>query len=139
MTAGLADDVLVAVLDDVGDRLAGAGLAWALGGSASRRVRGADVVPRDVDLVVAADARPALARAFDDLRPATGRRPPAWRSAWLVWWRHPTGTTVEFIGGAAVVVDDVQVDLPPTDAVTVDWYGRSVPVSAPAVWDRLGA
>lgn len=44
---------------------------------------------------------------------------------------------VEFIGGAAVVVDDVEVDLPPTDVVTVDWHGRSIPVSAPAVWDRL--
>lgn len=137
MIARLTDDVLVAVLDDVGDRLAEAGVAWALGGSASRRVRGADVVPHDVDLVVAADARPALARTFDRLRPATGPRPPAWRSDWLVRWVHPTGVVVEFIGGAAVVVDDVQVDLPAADAITVDWHGRSVPISAPIVWDLL--
>ncbi len=131
------DHVLAQVLDDLDDRLGRAGIAWCLGGSGSRRVRGAAVVPADVDIVVAVDARPALAVALGPLTGAAGPRPTAWRSAWLARWRHPGGVMVECIGGAAVEVDGRREDLPPSRAVVVAWRGRDVPVSAPDVWDRL--
>lgn len=89
--------------------------------------------------MVPADAGDDLASVLGDLHPPDHPRPTDWRSAWLLVWRHPSGHDVEFIGGGVVVVDGVEVELPPSDVVTVDWHGRSVPVSAPAVWDRLAA
>ena len=40
---------------------------WWLGGSAALAVRGADVVPRDVDVVTSAAGAEELARRLDDL------------------------------------------------------------------------
>lgn len=135
---GIDDDLLARVLDDLDDRLDRAAVPWCLGGSAARRIRGANRRPRDVDVVVSADARDGLAAAVGNLRPPDHPAPGNWRSAWLRAWDRPDGVVVEFIGGAAVVLDGSVVDLPATPALHVDWHGRPRPISAPDTWDRLG-
>lgn len=135
---GIDDDRLAQVLDDLDDRLGRVGITWCLGGSASRRIRGADRTPRDVDVVVDAEVLDLLAAAVGGLRGPDHESPGNWRSVWLRAWHRPDGVVVEFIGGAAVVLDGSVVDLPATPAVHVDWHGRPRPISAPATWDRLG-
>ncbi len=134
---GIDDDRLARVLDDLGDRLGRAGIEWCLGGSAARRVRGADRAPRDLDVVVDAGAADALAAALGHLQPPDHPSPGNWRSAWLRAWHRSDGVMVEFIGGAAVVLDGQQVDLPSTPSTYVHWRGRPRPISDLAVWNRL--
>lgn len=131
------DEVLGTILDELGERLGSAGIAWTLGGSAGRRVRGVDVDPEDVDVMVADDSRDRLRQAFPGLGGSDHPPPPGWRSAWLRRWRHPAGPWVEFVGGAVVVVDGRPEVLAATDGTDVDWRGRTVRVSRPEVWDRL--
>lgn len=136
-SAGLDDQVLGEVLDDLAARMGEHAITWSLGGSASRRVRGGLRAPRDVDVLVDEDVADELVTAFGRLEPPDHLAPDNWRSAWLLVWRHPRGVDVEFIGGAAVLVDDDLVRLPGTPATYVRWQGRTVPISEPVVWDRL--
>jgi hypothetical protein len=90
-------------LDAVASRLAVARCDWFLAGSAALAVRGIDIVPRDLDLVVA-DASRAL-RALVDLQiePVTLNRPGAWIARWF--GRAFLRTRVEWIAGVDPALD----------------------------------
>jgi hypothetical protein len=90
-------------LDAVASRLAVARCDWFLAGSAALAVRGIDIVPRDLDLVVA-DASRAL-RALGDVQiePVTLSRPGAWIARWF--GRGFLHARVEWIAGVDPAID----------------------------------
>ena len=90
-------------LDAVAARLAVARCDWFLAGSAALAVRGIDIVPRDLDLVVA-DASAAL-RALGDIQiePVTLNRPGAWIARWF--GRGFLHARVEWVAGVDPAVD----------------------------------
>jgi hypothetical protein len=70
-------------LDAVASRLAVARCDWFLAGSAALAVRGIDIVPRDLDLVVA-DASTAIRALVDvQVEPVSLNRPGAWIARWF--------------------------------------------------------
>jgi hypothetical protein len=70
-------------LDTVALRLSAARADWFLAGSAALAVRGIDVVPRDLDLVVADAARAVEALADVQIEPVTVNRPGSWIARWF--------------------------------------------------------
>lgn len=90
-------------LDAVASRLYGARCDWFLAGSAALAVRGIDIVPRDLDLVVA-DASRAL-RALGDVQiePVSLNRPGAWIARWF--GRGFLHARVEWIAGVDPAID----------------------------------
>jgi len=70
-------------LDAVATRLRAARARWFLTGSAALAVRGIDVVPRDLDLVVREPERAVEALADVQTEPVTVNRPGAWIARWF--------------------------------------------------------
>ena len=90
-------------LEAVASRLEAAHCEWFLAGSAALAVRGIDVVPRDLDLVVA-DASRAL-RALGDvaIEPVSLNRAGAWIARWF--GRGFLRARVEWIAGVDPAID----------------------------------
>jgi hypothetical protein len=90
-------------LDAVAARLRAARTEWFLAGSAALAVRGVDVVPRDLDLVVT-DA-PDAVRALADVQvePVSVNRPGAWIARWF--GRAYLHARVEWIAGVDPAID----------------------------------
>jgi hypothetical protein len=70
-------------LDAVATRLQVVRVPWFLTGSAALAVRGVDVVPRDLDLVVADSSGAGLALADVQIEPVTENRPGSWIARWF--------------------------------------------------------
>ena len=120
------EDALIALLDRVGEMP----LAWYLVGSAALAVRGLDVMPGDIDLVVAARDVPAFALALRDVlvEPVTPIE------GWVVdcFGRAFHGAVIDIAGGV-----NGQADLPlPSDfgpvaaarLETIAWRGYELRV-----------
>jgi len=90
-------------LDAVASRLSAQRCGWFLAGSAALAVRGIDIVPRDLDLVVA-DASRAL-RALGDIQiePVSLNRAGAWIARWF--GRGFLHARVEWIAGVDPAID----------------------------------
>jgi hypothetical protein len=117
-------------LAEVCARFGSAGVDWWLAGSAALAVRGAAVVPRDLDLIVSgADSR----RAGDLF--ADGLIEPVSRAEWPLseWWgRVFAGARIEWAGGVTPAADEPDVtDFGLTAAAaleTIRWRGRDIRV-----------
>jgi hypothetical protein len=70
-------------LDAVAARLRSARARWFLAGSAALAVRGIDVVPRDLDLVVAEAPRAIEALGDVQTEPVSANRPGSWIARWF--------------------------------------------------------
>jgi hypothetical protein len=90
-------------LDAVAMRLHSARTGWYLAGSAALAVRGIDVVPRDLDLVV--DAASGAIRALGDVQtePVSANRPGSWIARWF--GRCFLQARVEWIAGVDPEID----------------------------------
>jgi hypothetical protein len=108
------------------DRLDAAGVDWWLTGSAALAVRGIDLAPRDLDLVVSDDGAAAASVAFDDalIEPTVAVH------GWFCRWfgRAWVGARVEWVGGVTAISDEPA----PTD------FGLVAAASLNAIrWDGL--
>jgi hypothetical protein len=90
-------------LDAVALRLRAARTSWFLAGSAALAVRGIDIVPRDLDLVVADAARAAEALADVQIEPVSVNRPGSWIARWF--GRGFLHARVEWIAGVDPEID----------------------------------
>jgi hypothetical protein len=90
-------------LDAVAARLTTARADWFLTGSAALAARGIDVVPRDLDLVVADPGVAARALVDVMIEPVTMNRPGAWIARWF--GRAFLHARVEWIAGVDPAVD----------------------------------
>jgi hypothetical protein len=91
-------------LHDAVRRLDGAGIDWWLVGSAALAVRGLQVEPRDIDLVISdADARRA-ADAFEDVLIEPAVETDGWISRWF--GRAWLSARVEWVAGVSPAVDE---------------------------------
>ena len=91
-------------LRETARRLDAAGVEWWLTGSAALAVRGVQVLPRDLDLVVSAEGAAAAATAFGDalIEPAVAVE--GWFCRW--WGRAWVGARVEWVGGVTESADE---------------------------------
>jgi len=122
-----------AALDGVCGRLESGGVDWWLCGSAALAVRGAAVVPRDLDLVVADADAVAVGGLLAD-----GLIEPVCPAGWPIskWWgRAFLHARVEWVGGVTPAADEPQVtDYGPTAANSLrairwrDWDVRVPPL-----------
>jgi hypothetical protein len=122
-----------AALDAVCRRLEPGGVDWWLCGSAALAVRGVAVIPRDLDLVVAAADAVAVGALLAD-----GLIEPVCSAGWPIsesWGRAFLHARVEWIGGVTPAADEPQVtDYGPTAANSLqavrwrDWEIRVPPL-----------
>jgi len=122
-----------AALDGVCGRLESGGVDWWLCGSAALAVRGAAVVPRDLDLVVADTDAVGVGGLLAD-----GLIEPVCPAGWPIskWWgRAFLHARVEWVGGVTPAADEPQVtDYGPTAANSLrairwrDWDVRVPPL-----------
>jgi hypothetical protein len=128
--AGLAPAAWRAALRLFLERVAGEDVDWWLAGSGALAVRGLEVEPRDLDVVVDARGARRLADLFADvlvepLVPVTD-----WFCEW--WCRAFPGARLEWLGGVLPSADDPEPsDFGPTAVrrlETVTWEGASVRV-----------
>jgi len=122
-----------AALNEVCRRLESGGVDWWLCGSAALAVRGAAVIPRDLDLVVADADAVAVGGLLAD-----GLIEPVCPAGWPIskWWgRAFLHARVEWIGGVTPAADQPQVtDYGPTAANNLqairwrDWDVRVPPL-----------
>jgi hypothetical protein len=90
-------------LDSVAIRLRASRTDWFLAGSAALAARGIDVVPRDLDLVVADPGGAVEALADLQIEPVSVNRPGAWIARWF--GRAFLHTRVEWIAGVDPEID----------------------------------
>jgi len=90
-------------LDAVANRLDTLRAEWFLVGTAALAARGIDIVPRDIDLVVADPALAARAFAEVQIEPVTVNRPGVWIARWF--GRAFLHTRVEWVAGVDPEVD----------------------------------
>jgi hypothetical protein len=90
-------------LDAVATRLRAARTDWFLAGSAALAVRGIDIVPRDLDLVVADAAAAVEAFAELQIEPVSVNRPGSWIAQWF--GRAFLHARVEWIAGVDPEID----------------------------------
>jgi len=90
-------------LDAVASRLSAQRCGWFLAGSAALAVRGIDIVPRDLDLVVADASRAIRALGDAQIEPVTLNRAGAWIARWFS--RGFLHARVEWIAGIDPVID----------------------------------
>lgn len=113
-------------------RVAGERVDWWLTGSAALAVRGADVAPRDLDIVTDGAAALRLADLLTDALVEPVVPVEGWICEW--WGRAFLGARVEWIGDVLVEVDDPEpVDFGPTAASsleTIEWRGRELRLPA---------
>jgi hypothetical protein len=122
-----------AALDGVCGRLESGGVDWWLCGSAALAARGAAIVPRDLDLVVADADAIAVGGLLAD-----GLVEPVCPAGWPIsrWWgRAFLHARVEWVGGVTPAADEPQVsDYGPTAANSLqairwrDWDVRVPPL-----------
>ena len=122
-----------AALDGVCGRLESGGVDWWLCGSAALAARGAAIVPRDLDLVVADADAIAVGGLLAD-----GLIEPVCPAGWPIsnWWgRAFLHARVEWVGGVTIAADEPQVsDYGPTAANSLqairwrDWDVRVPPL-----------
>jgi hypothetical protein len=110
-------------LRDAVRRLDGAGIDWWLAGSAALAVRGLQIEPRDIDLVISdTDARRA-AEAFEDVLIEPAVETDGWISRWF--GRAWLGARVEWVAGVSPAVDEpLPSDFGPAAAATlteIEW------------------
>ena len=129
-TAGLVAVPWQAALHDLVRLLDGEGIDWWLGGSAALAVRGLDVMPRDLDLIV--DAAGAI-RLGELLLPALVQpvqATPDWFCGWF--GRAFMHVRIEWVGAVNERADQPQVsDFGPTAArqlEVVAWNGHLIRV-----------
>jgi Phosphoribosyl-dephospho-CoA transferase MdcG len=119
------DDALELLLQRIG----GAGVDWWLTGSAALALRGAEVAPRDLDLVTDDTGAQLLAEHLADVL-VEPLQPADWFCRW--WGRAFLGARVEWVGGVGSTADEPE----PTDfglvaaesLETVAWRGHAVRV-----------
>ena len=117
-------------LRETARRLDGAGVEWWLTGSAALTVRGIDIVPRDLDLVVSDQGAAAAATAFDDalIEPAVAVE--GWFCKW--WGRAWVGARVEWVGAVTGAADEpVPTDFGPVAASSLNrirWNNLTISV-----------
>ncbi len=129
-TAGLTpipwERALLALLETV----EGHQLSWYLVGSAALAVRGVDVDPRDLDLVLDDAGAQALGELLLDYVVEPVLPSPGWISNWF--GRAFLHASIDWVGGVHDNVDEPDVtDFGPTAAGrldTVEWQGREVRV-----------
>jgi hypothetical protein len=113
-------------LRQTANRLDAAGVEWWLTGSAALAVRGVDLAPRDLDLVVSDDGAAAATAALDDalIEPTV-----AVEGGFCRWFgRAWVGARVEWVGGVTAISDEPA----PTD------FGLVAAASLDAIrWDGL--
>jgi hypothetical protein len=90
-------------LDAVASRLRAGRADWFLAGSGALAVRGIDIVPRDLDLVVADPSRAARALADVEVEPVTENRPGSWIARWF--GRAFLHARIEWIAGVDPEID----------------------------------
>jgi hypothetical protein len=118
------DGALLVFLDRV-DRV-----DWWLAGSGALAVRGADISPRDLDVITDAAGAERLGELLADslVEPVFARE--GWSARW--WGRAFLGARVEWVADVACSVDDPDpVDFGPTAAAgleTVRWRGYELKV-----------
>lgn len=99
-------------------RLQGARVSWWLTGSGALAVRGIDVVPRDLDLVVSEEGAAAAAAAFEDVLIEPAVAVEDWFCRW--WGRAWIGARVEWIGGVTAAADEpIPTDFGPFAAASL--------------------
>lgn len=130
-TAGLAPVRWQAALEDFLNRIEGQPIDWYLVGSASLAVRGMNVSPRDLDVVLVSEADVLRVR---DLMLDVTVEPFARSDGWIAGWfgRTYLHARLEFVGVVVPGVDDYGVcDFGPAAAArleTIEWRGRSLRV-----------
>jgi hypothetical protein len=117
-------------LAEVCARFGPAGVDWWLAGSAALAVRGAALVPGDLDLIVSAADSCRAGDLFAD-----GLIEPVTRAEWPLseWWgRAFAGARIEWAGGVTAAADEPDVtDFGLTAAAaleTIRWRGRDIRV-----------
>jgi hypothetical protein len=127
-TAGLDPVPWREALRGAAERLDGAGVDWWLAGSAALAVRGLELEPRDLDLVVSGSDIRRAAAAFDDALIEPVVETDGWISRWFA--RAWLGARVEWVAGVSDAVDrPVPSDFGPTAAATlteVEWEQRVI-------------
>jgi hypothetical protein len=112
------------------DRLDGVAVNWWLAGSTALAVRGLELEPRDVDLVVSASDICRTAAAFDDALIEPIVETDGWISRWF--GRAWLGARVEWVAGVSDAVDrPMPSDFGPTAAAMlteVEWEQRVIRV-----------
>lgn len=117
-------------LRDAAERLDRAEIDWWLAGSAALAVRGVEVEPRDIDVVIAAADAARAAAAFDDALIEPVVETDQWISRWF--GRAWLGARVEWVSGVSDAVDRPwPSDFGPIAAATlteVEWENTRVRV-----------
>jgi hypothetical protein len=117
-------------LRETAHRLDAVGVDWWLTGSAALAVRGVDLEPRDLDLVVSDDGAAAASAAFDDAL----IEPTVAADNWFCRWfgRAWVGARVEWVGGVTAVADEpAPTDFGLVAAASLDavrWGGLTIRV-----------
>jgi hypothetical protein len=115
-------------LQETAQRLNRAGINWWLTGSAALAVRGIDIAPRDLDLVVSDEGAAAATVALEDalIEPAVAVE--HWFCRW--WGRAWLGARVEWVGGVTAAADEpVPTDFGLVAAASLNrvrWNGLTV-------------
>jgi len=115
-------------LRETGQRLDSAGIDWWLTGSAALAVRGIDIAPRDLDLVVSDKGAAAATVVLEDalIEPAVAVQ--GWFCRW--WGRAWIGARVEWVGGVTAAADEpLPTDFGLVAAASLNrvrWNGLSV-------------
>lgn len=130
-TAGLSSvpwqRALLALLEIVDRRH----INWYLAGSAALAVRGVDVVPRDLDLVLDDAGAQGLGELLLDYLVEPVRPSPGWISNWF--GRAFLHACIDWVGGVHDSVDEPDAtDFGPTAArrlEVVEWQGREIRVA----------
>lgn len=113
-------------------------IRYQLGGSCLIRLSGHDVPVGDVDLVLPADERLALAEACAAWKVEVSESgPEPWHSSWLARWRAGK-VAVEAIAGMAIRIDGVVTSMPYEETgLLADVEGQAVPVGPIAQWRSI--
>lgn len=117
----------------------GAGIAVAVGGSVMLALNGIEVVPGDIDVIVAATDRTAATKLLPGRFESVPRHGP-WRTGWLLRTGWPAaGTTVglDVIGGLAVEIDGFVARFPLRVERTVVVEGVPIPLAPLSHWYHL--
>ena len=129
-TARLEHTPWEAALHETATRLDSAGVDWWLTGSAALALRGLDVQPRDVDLVVSGEDAARTATVFEDELTEPAVEVEGWFCRWF--GRAWLGARVEWVAGVTDAADRPE----PTDfglvaaaaLLTMRWRGLTIRV-----------
>jgi hypothetical protein len=117
-------------LHDTAERLDGATIDWWLAGSAALAVRGLEVAPRDLDLVISETDVRRASEVFEDALVEPSVETDGWISRWF--GRAWLGARVEWVSGVPDAVDQpLPCDFGPAAAATladVEWEQRVIRV-----------